>query len=294
VVQALIKTLRPRQWFKNVFVAVAPLFALQFGDLGAVLRTLAAMALFSLASGCVYVLNDLLDVHQDRLHPKKRARPIASGALPIPVAWAFFVVITPLGVGLGFLLEPRFGAVLASYLSLNVAYSLYLKQIPFLDVLLIAGFFMLRVLAGAYAVRVPASPWLVACTFLLATFLAVGKRAHELATADDAKAQRAVLARYDLQTLRITMWSLAMVTVLVYLAYTMSEHTIQAFGTKLLVLTTPFPLVGILRFIHLVTTRHEAESPTEEILKDRLFMANLAVYVVLVAIILYASRDLGA
>jgi len=294
VVRALIKTLRPRQWFKNVFVAVAPLFALQLGDLGAVLRTLAAMALFSLASGCVYVLNDLLDVHQDRLHPKKRARPIASGALPIPVAWAFFIVVTPLGIGLGLFLEPRFGAVLASYLSLNVAYSLYLKQIPFLDVLLIAGFFMLRVLAGAYAVGVPASPWLVACTFLLATFLAVGKRAHELANANDARAQRAVLAHYDLRTLRITMWALAMVTVLVYLAYTMSEHTVQAFGTKLLVFTTPFPLVGILRFIHLVTSRHEAESPTEEILKDRLFMANLAVYVVLVASILYASRVVGA
>ncbi len=288
--EALLKTLRPRQWFKNVFVAAALVFSLQLGNGESVLRTLAAMALFSLASGCVYVLNDLLDAAADRLHPQKRHRPIASGALPVPVAWTFFALATPTCLALGFWLERRFGAVLASYLLLNVAYSLYLKQIPFLDVLLIAGFFMLRVLAGAYAIQVPVSPWLIACTFLLATFLAVGKRAHELATAEDAGAQRAVLAKYDLGTLRLSMWALAAVTTAVYAAYTLSDHTVQTFGTRLLALTTPFPLVGILRFIHLVTTRHEAESPTEEMLKDPFFMGNLAVYVVLVAAILYLGR----
>ncbi|RMG95281.1 MAG: decaprenyl-phosphate phosphoribosyltransferase [Deltaproteobacteria bacterium] len=288
MLRALLKTLRPHQWFKNVFVAAALVFSLRLGDADAVLRTLAAVALFSLISGCVYVLNDLLDVAADRLHPTKRNRPIPSGALPVRVAWVFFGVATPTLLVLGFVLDRRFGGVLTSYMLLNVAYSLYLKQIPFLDVLLIAGFFMLRVLAGAYAISVPASPWLIGCAFLLSLFLAVGKRVHELATAQDAPGQRAVLARYDLRSLRLAMWGLGVVTILVYMAYTLSEHTVTTFGTKNLVLTTPSVLVGVFRYVQLVSKRHEAESPTEEMLKDRIFMGNLAIYAMLVALVLYA------
>ncbi len=289
MLKALLQTLRPKQWFKNVFVAVPLVFAQRLLDGPSALRTVAAMALFSLLSGCVYVLNDLLDVEQDKIHPHKRNRPIPSGRLPTWAAWSFLAVAAPGGIALGWWLAPRFGAVLASYFALNVAYSLYLKQIPFLDVLLIAGFFILRVLAGAYAIDAPPSPWLIVCTFLLATFLAIGKRAHELASSPEAGRQRSVLRRYDLATLRWTMRALAVLTAVVYLAYTRSPHTVQTFGTTALIWTTPFPVFGILRFIHLVTDRHQAESPTEEMLKDIPFMANLGLYTLVVALILYLS-----
>ncbi len=284
---ALLKTLRPSQWFKNVSVAVPLVFAQKALDPDSSLRTLAAVALFSLISSCVYVLNDLVDLDADRAHPYKRNRPLASGRLPISVARMFVVLTVPTVLGLSFWLAPRFAAAVATYFVLNVAYSLKLKRIPFLDVLLIAGFFLLRVLAGALAIDVPVSPWLLVCTFLLATFLAVGKRVHELTTVGEEGTTRAVLKRYDLGTLRWSLHILAVVTVVVYVLYTRSDHTVNMFGTDALVYTVPFPIIGILRFIHLVTSRHEAESPTQEMLTDPIFMLNLALYGVVCAGILY-------
>ena len=284
---ALTKSLRPSQWFKNIFVAVPLVFSLELTDATSVLRTLAAMALFSLISGCVYLLNDLVDVEEDRLHPKKRFRPIPAGQLPVGVARGFIIVAVPMCLLAGGALSPAYAATLAIYFTLNLAYSFKLKHVAFLDVGLIATFFILRVLAGAFAIDVPVSPWLLVCTFLLATFLGVGKRAHELASCADATQQRAVLARYTLPTLRWMLHILAVITVVVYVLYTRSPHTIETFGTSALVYTVPFPIFGILRFIHLVTTRHEAESPTQEMLKDPIFMLNLALYALAAAAILY-------
>jgi 4-hydroxybenzoate polyprenyltransferase len=290
VLLALIKSLRPSQWFKNVFVAVPLVFSLELTHVPSVLRTLAAIALFSLISGCVYVLNDLVDVEEDRLHPKKRFRPIAAGLLPIGVARGFIFVAVPSCLLAGLSLSWPYTATLATYFVLNLGYSFKLKHVAFVDVGLISTFFILRVLAGAFAIDVPVSPWLLICTFLLATFLAVGKRAHELASCADATQQRSVLATYSQPALRWLLHILAVVTVVVYALYTRSPHTIETFGTGALVYTVPFPIVGILRFIHLVTTRHEAESPTQEILKDPLFMLNLAAYAATAAWILYLGE----
>jgi decaprenyl-phosphate phosphoribosyltransferase len=284
---ALVKTLRPHQWVKNLFVAAPLFFALRLLDPDSVLRTAAAVALFSLVSGCVYVLNDLVDVEQDRRHPKKRLRPIAAGTLPTGVARTFLVLMVPVCLGAGVMLSPQYAAVLATYFVLNIAYSLRLKKIAYLDVLCIAVFFILRVLAGAFAIDVEASPWLLACTFLLAMFLGFGKRAHELSGSDQADQQRAALASYDLTGLRWSLHGLAVLVVIVYVLYTRSDQTITTFGTDSLVYTVPFPVLGILRFIHLATTRPEAESPTEEMLKDPLFMLNLALYVIATGAILY-------
>jgi decaprenyl-phosphate phosphoribosyltransferase len=284
---ALIKTLRPRQWIKNSFVAAPLFFALRLLDPDSVLRTAAAVALFSLVSGCVYVLNDLVDVEQDRRHPQKRNRPIAKGTLPTSVARTFLVLAVPLCMGTALLLSPLYAAVLATYFVLNIAYSLRLKKIAYLDVLCIATFFILRVLAGAFAIDVEASPWLLACTFLLAMFLGFGKRAHELASSEEADQQRAALASYNLTGLRWSLHVLALLVVVVYVLYTRSEQTIATFGTDALIYTVPFPVLGILRFIHLVTARHEAESPTEEMLRDPVFMLNIALYVVTTGAILY-------
>ncbi|MEM7154980.1 MAG: decaprenyl-phosphate phosphoribosyltransferase [Myxococcota bacterium] len=284
---ALIKTLRPRQWVKNSFVAAPLFFSLRLLDVDSVKHTLAAVALFSLISGCVYVLNDLVDVEADREHPKKRHRPIASGALPVGAARSFLFVAVPVAGSLALLLEPMFAAMLGSYFVLNVAYSFRLKQIAYLDVLLIALFFILRVLAGAFAIGVDASPWVLACTFLLALFLGFGKRAHELATARDARKQRAALARYDERSLRWILHALAAAVVVTYAAYTRSPQTVLAFGTDALIYTVPLPMVAIVRFIHLATRNEDSESPTDGMLRDPIFMSAILLYVVATGAILY-------
>jgi decaprenyl-phosphate phosphoribosyltransferase len=290
---ALVKTLRPRQWVKNLFVAAPLFFALRLFEVDAVVRTAAAVALFCLISGCVYVLNDIVDAPQDRRHAQKRHRPIASGALPVGVARTFLVLAVPACIVAAVLLSPKYAAVLASYFALNILYSFRLKKIAYLDVLSIATFFILRVLAGAFAIDVPASEWLLACTFLLAMFLGFGKRAHELAGSSEAENQRSALAGYDLRSLRVILHALAALVVVVYALYTRSAHTIALFGTDALLYTVPFPLVGILRFSHLATTRHDAESPTEEMLKDPLFVANFVAYVAVTGGILYMTRVVG-
>lgn len=287
MILALIKTLRPRQWVKNSFVAAPLFFSLRLLDSQSVLRTVAAVALFSLISGCVYVLNDLVDVEADREHPKKRHRPIASGALPVSAARTFLVIAVPVCVGLAVALQPWFAAVLSGYFVLNVAYSFRLKHVAYLDVLLIALFFILRVLAGAFAIEVPASPWLLGCTFLLALFLGFGKRAHELATAADAGKQRAALEGYHFESLRWILYALAVAVAITYGAYTRSPQTVQSFGTDALLYTVPLPVIAILRFIHLATTRKDAESPTDAMLRDPMFMAAFAGYVVATVAILY-------
>lgn len=289
VLLALIKTLRPRQWVKNLFFVSAPLFfSLRMTDPEAVVRTAAAVGLFCLIAGCVYVLNDLVDVEKDRLHPKKRFRPIAAGDLSVGLARGFLGLAVPVGLGAAVALDPRYALMLGGYFVLNVAYSFALKKIAYLDVLMIALFFLMRVLAGAFAIDVEPSTWLLACTFLLATFLGFGKRAHELQTSERAVDQRAALAYYRLDALRWILHVLAASIVAVYVLYTRADSTIQFFETERLVWTVPFPMIGILRFIHLATNRHDAESPTEEMLKDWPFMLNLIVYVVVTTAILYA------
>lgn len=289
MILALIRTLRPKQWVKNSFVAVPLFFSLRLLDPDSVLRTGAAVALFSLISGCVYVLNDLVDVEADRAHPKKRNRPIASGALPVGIARTFLMLAVPTVVGLSLALDPWFAAVLSTYFVLNIAYSVRLKKIAYLDVLLIALFFILRVLAGAFAIDVVASPWLLGCTFLLALFLGFGKRTHELVTAADARKQRAALAHYDLRSLKWILHLLAMAVVAAYAAYTQSAQTIESFGTAALLYTVPLPAVAILRFIYLATSRKDAESPTDGMLRDPLFMSAIVLYVVSTGAILYVQ-----
>jgi decaprenyl-phosphate phosphoribosyltransferase len=287
VLLALLKTLRPRQWIKNLFVAVPLMFGQRLTDPPSLLITAGAVALFCLISGCVYVLNDLVDVEKDRAHPKKRSRPIPSGQLPEAVARRFAIIAVPVCLGLAYYLAPWYAAALAGYFALNLAYSFRLKQIAYLDVMSIAAGFILRVLAGAWALQLPASLWLLACTGLLAMFLGFGKRAHELAAGEHATRQRSALAGYDLPTLRVILYVLGATTLGVYAAYTLSDHVVELFGSNRLVYTIAFGAVGIARFIHLATTRHDAESPTEEMLKDPLFMLNFLAWLGLLAAILY-------
>jgi len=288
VLLPLVQTLRPRQWLKNIFVAVPLVFGQKLTDPTSLLTTAGAVALFSLVSGCVYILNDLVDLEKDRAHPKKKNRPLPSGRLSPTVARSFAIVAVPLALGLAYFLQPLYALVLGIYFAQNVAYSFKLKNVAYLDVTSIAAGFILRVLAGAYALQLPPSPWLLACTGLLALFLGFGKRAHELSSSGEgATKQRAALAKYSPRVLQVILYTLAIVTVGVYAAYTMSDHVAQLFGTTKMVYTTIFAVIGIGRFIQITTKQGDAESPTEEMLRDPIFMINFVVGVIVSTALLY-------
>jgi decaprenyl-phosphate phosphoribosyltransferase len=289
---AIVRALRPRQWVKNLFVAAPLVFAKRLGDRDAMLLAGAAVAIFCALSSAVYLVNDLVDREKDRAHPTKRHRPIAAGHLAHGLAVALAAVLGLGALGGALAIDLRFGAVAGVYLTLNALYSFGVKEVAYVDVAIIATGFLLRVLAGAYAVDVPPSPWLLTCTALLAALLGFGKRAHELGQAQQAgralAETRGVLARYSAQQLRIVLWILAAATTAAYVFYTQSPHTVAFFGTRQLLWTAPFCALGIARFLHLVTRHGEAESPTDAILRDLPFMANLGLWGTAVLIIIYA------
>lgn len=288
VLPALIRTLRPKQWVKNIFVGVALVFSQRLGDTDSFVRTLAAFWLFCLISGCVYVVNDLVDVEKDRAHPKKRSRPIASGALSPRIARAFVQIAVPATIVCAFALSPWLAAVLVGYFVQNLVYCFWIKRVPYLDVFSIAIGFVLRVLAGAITISVPASAWLMGCTALLAMLMGFGKRAHELATQDGSKT-RPSLAGYNRAVLWVVLYALALAALVAYAAYTQSTHVKQAFGDVPLIYTFPFAGIGILRFLHLVTSRTDAESPTEEILRDPVSIVNFHAFLAVIGYVLYAG-----
>jgi decaprenyl-phosphate phosphoribosyltransferase len=293
---AAVKSMRPHQWVKNLFVAAPLVFARLVGDAHAALRTAAAFGIFCLLSSTVYLVNDLVDLEKDRAHPVKRRRPIAAGALSPRVARVVagvlgvvaLVAAALLGSGPAFSLA--FLGTAAAYLALNLAYSLALKKVAFVDVACLSAGFLLRVLGGAFAIPVPASRWLLACTLLLSALLGFGKRAHELrVSGESGRAQRDVLGRYDLPTLRRLMAVLGVLTTLTYLVYTQSMHARELFHVEL-VWTVPFVAIGIFRFNAITYRKADAESPTESMLRDPLFVANVLAYGAAVLILLYVAH----
>ncbi|MBA3393026.1 MAG: decaprenyl-phosphate phosphoribosyltransferase [Deltaproteobacteria bacterium] len=288
---ALLRLLRPHQWVKNLFVAAPLVFSRHLVDPAYVVRTLLAVLAFCALSGAVYAFNDVRDVELDRAHPKKRLRPVASSAISERAALIAAAVLAIGALAGAFVLDWLLGVYASVYLLQNVAYSLKLKQIAFLDVTLIASGFILRVLAGAAAIDVPASHWLLICTALLALFLGLGKRAHELAWAErtgQATATRAALAGYSIPVVRIALLVLAVATCAAYVAYTLDSRTVQFFGTHRLIYTAPFVLLGIVRFLFLALWWPKDESPTEAMLKDPWFLLDLAAAVATTIYVIYA------
>jgi 4-hydroxybenzoate polyprenyltransferase len=279
--------MRPHQWVKNLFVIAPLVFAKGLMNEAMVLRTLAGFALFCLAASSIYVLNDLADVEADRAHPKKSSRPIASGRVPVPVARAATIGLVAASVSGALLVNLAFAAVVVGYLVLNVAYTFRLKRVAYVDVLCITSGFELRVLGGTFAAEVHPTAYLLLVTFLLATFLGLGKRMHELIQGANATKQRTVLQHYDPTTLRFLLHLFGVTTVGTYLVYTLDAHTRSFFGTEYLALTTPFALFGVVRFLRLVQHRPNSESPTEEMLRDKPFLANLAAFVLVVVGLIY-------
>jgi 4-hydroxybenzoate polyprenyltransferase len=290
-VLALVRTLRPHQWVKNVFVGAALVFARRLGDPAYLTRTAIAFAAFCLISGAVYAFNDVRDVEADRLHPTKRNRPIAAGQLSERGALTAAAVLSVIAITASLAVRWQLAVIVALYLAQNIAYSIRLKRIAFVDVALIASGFLLRVLAGALAIDVPASGWLLACTALLALFLGLGKRAHELAWAarsgQETGSTRAALAGYRIEVVRIAMFGLAVATCAAYVTYTVDARTVHEFGTDRLIYSVPFVALGILRFLFLALWYPHDEPPTEAMIKDPWFLLDLAGATAVVLYIIY-------
>jgi 4-hydroxybenzoate polyprenyltransferase len=304
VVRGLVKTVRPHQWVKNLFV-MAPMFFHKdlFGtatsgdptlNLKVAGKAILATAVFCLLAGAVYTINDLVDVEADRVHPVKRDRPIASGAVPEGVAKIFSALLVAAALSVAFLkLNWAFAAVAALYFVENIAYSFKLKKVAFLDVGLIAFGFVLRVVAGGLATDTKVSWYMLACTALLALFLGFGKRRHELEGAHAGK-QRAALEAYGKTSLTVALAVTGLATAATYFAYTLDRDTEAFFHTDNLWLTAPFTVFGIVRFLMLVSGRagrgRKAESPTQEMLSDVPFVLNLVAWGVAVVAIVYRLR----
>ena len=289
MVLAVVSSIRPRQWVKNLFVFAALIFSHKLFSVDAG-RALAAFAIFCALSGVVYLLNDVADRERDRAHPKKRLRPVASGALSVRSAIAAAVVIGALALGAATALGTAFVLTAAVYVGLLVAYSAWLKHIVIVDVLTVASGFVLRAIAGAVAVDVEISGWLLICTILIALFLALGKRRHEYLTLDaEATRHRPILAEYSAALLDQMIAVVTASTVTAYALYTMSPETVAKFGTRLLPATLPFVLYGIFRYLYLLYRRQLGGNPSELFLNDRALIGNTVLWIVAVVAIIYGA-----
>lgn len=285
---AFIRLLRPTHWVKNVFVLAPLVFAQRLDDPESLKRGLMAFFCFCLASSVVYIFNDIRDQAEDRLHPVKKDRPLAAGTISVGAAAVLAVVLALVALGGASLLGAPFLGVLAIYLVLNQLYSLGLKNVVILDVMMVSLGFVLRVLAGGLAVPVQVSAWLLLCTFLVALFLAFSKRRHELMLlATDASDQRPVLSQYSPTFLDQMINVVTASTVVCYAMYAISPETAERFHTERLIYTIPMVLFGIFRYLYLMYQKHTKLNPTEAILRDAPFLINLLVWALAVLWIVY-------
>ncbi len=286
---ALLASLRPRQWVKNLFVFAGVIFSQQLLT-ARIWPALAAFAIFCGLSGAIYLFNDVADADKDRLHESKRLRPVASGALPGGAAIGFGVLLLAACLAAAFRLSPAFGLVALFYGALLTAYSLWLKHLVILDVLTVAAGFVLRAVAGAVAVDVEISGWLLICTILIALFLALGKRRHESRSlAGDAAAHRPILAEYSEGFLDQMISVVTASTVTTYALYTMSPETVAKFHTRLLPLTLPFVLYGIFRYLYLLYRRDLGGNPSDLLVTDRGLLLDALLWMVATLAIIYGA-----
>ena len=279
--KALFKAIRPHQATKNLFVFAALVFTGRLGELPLLLMTVTAFLLFTLTAGSVYLLNDLLDVEQDRQHPKKCKRPIASGALPVPIAWVAMVILAVGSIGAGIWLRPAFGLALLAYFLIQVAYCVKLKQIVLIDVFTIAAGFVLRAVAGALVINVHISPWLLLCTLQLAFFLGFGKRRQELVLlGEGAGKHRANLDEYSIPLLDQIINIVVGATIVCY-----SVYSVESDSAKLhqhLWITVPVVIYCLFRYMYLVYQKGWGGAPEEVLKQDRIMQIAIVVWFVLV------------
>ncbi|MEZ2657681.1 decaprenyl-phosphate phosphoribosyltransferase [Aneurinibacillus aneurinilyticus] len=278
----LFRQLRPKQWTKNLLVFAALIFSFPNVNTEMLIRSVVAFFLFSFVSGCVYILNDFVDREADRQHPKKRYRPMASGALNPYVALVFGAILLVCSLALATYLEPRFGLVLFVYFVMNVAYSFRLKHVVIVDVMIIALGFVFRALGGGLVIEVPVTPWFFICTLLLALFLAISKRRHELILLENNMgSHRKVLDKYSKDLLNQLNSIVTTATIMSYGLFTFTSGR-----TQYLMVTIPFVIYGIFRYLYLIHIEDKGGSPEEVLLKDKHILFTVILYALSVIIIL--------
>jgi len=288
VISALFVSLRPKQWSKNLLVFAGLVFSRNLFDTTNLLRSLGGFVAFCLLSGAVYLINDLADVENDRLHPLKRSRPIASGRLKPGAAKVAAVVAAALALAGGFALDWRFGVIGLGYFVMQLAYSFKLKHMVVLDVMTVAAGFALRAVAGTVLVHVTISPWLFVCTILFALFIALAKRRHELLFLEGGgAAHRSVLEMYSEALLDQMMAVATSSTVIAYCLYTIAPETVAKFGTHNLMLTVPFVLYGVYRYLYLVYRKEMGGAPEKVLLTDVPLMVDGLLWMASVVAVLY-------
>jgi 4-hydroxybenzoate polyprenyltransferase len=290
MLSALWKSMRPRQWTKNVFVFAALVFDKQLLIPESFLRTLGGFLLFCLVSSSVYIFNDLADIEADRQHPDKKHRPIAAGKLSTGTARVAGILLLAISIACGYLLSLSFAIVLAAYFLLNLAYSKWLKHVLILDVLVLAAGFVLRVDAGVRLIQVERfSPWLYVVMTLLALYLGFGKRRAELALlSKGAGDHRRVLQGYTIPLLDQFIMIVSGMTIVGYSLYTFSAPNLPA--NHSMMLTIPFVMYAIFRYLYLIEVEHSGGAPEEILLSDRPFQLSMVLWAIAVLIVFYLSK----
>lgn len=288
-ISAFIKILRPHQWSKNLFVIAPVVFAKELFVEHTILKAVAGAILFCIASGSVYAINDVVDAPKDRTHPVKKFRPVASGTISTEIASGYSLLLACISIVASVYLSTRFAITLICYFILNLFYSFLLKNIFLVDVICVAGGFLLRVIAGSYAASVKASRWILVCTFVLSLFLALGKRKHELLVTATSDNRRPVLKYYTKAVVNKLMWITGIATAFSYSFYTFSTHTKNFFHTPLLPITIPFVIFGLWRFIKISDNPSKKQSPTDVILTDMPFVINILLWVGVTFYIIYIN-----
>jgi 4-hydroxybenzoate polyprenyltransferase len=284
---ALLRSLRPKQWVKNLLLFAALVFDQQFLNPPALLHTFLGFVILCLAASAVYVINDLADLDADRAHPVKRHRPLASGALPVSVGRIVPTVVLAIAIPAGLALDVQFGIIVLAYLAQNLLYSFWLKHIPIIDVLVLASGYVLRVAAGVALITVERfSPWLYICTTLLALFLGFGKRRAEMVTlAEGANVHRRVLDGYTLPLLDQLLVIVSASTIMAYSLYTFSAENLPE--NHLMMLTIPFVIYGIFRYLLLIQVENAGGAPDELVFSDRPLLLTFILWALAAMAILY-------
>jgi len=288
----LIELIRPKQWIKNLFVFAPILFAGKLMDIPMLLTNIVAFLAFCGISSSVYVLNDIVDVESDRVHKKKRFRPIAAGDVTITQAKVLFIVLLIITALLSLKLPLLFIFAISLYLINNLLYTFKFKNVVLLDVFSISAGFMLRVVAGAFAISVSVSSWMIITTIFISLFLGISKRRAELSgpNQDNLEKQRKVLSDYDVVFVDQMNTIAATGTIISYALYTVSEKAVQAFHSELLIYTTPFVIYGIFRYLYLLHKKNLGESPTQIVTRDIPIIINSIFWLISCALIIYKEK----
>ena len=293
---AVLRLIRPKQWTKNLFVFAALVFSQHLLDPAFVMLSVRGFFAFSFMASFVYVVNDMADRDRDRMHPKKRLRPIASGEISLTQASIIAAVLLGIVAVIVAGLDIRFVICLAAYLAMNLAYSFYLKHLVLIDVFVIAIGFMMRVVGGALVIDVPRSSWLLLTTMFMSLFLGISKRRGELVSVASQSANgnvgfdtRKVLEHYSIAFIEQMTTICAAGFVFSYALYTVSDRTVKMFGTENLILTTPFVLYGVFRYLYLLHQKNLGENPTEIVLSDVPMIVNFIAYAIAMFVIIYTK-----